>query len=230
MEPSPSGASSRRRSSSEEAEASGHVVPIDRWVLREACRQVRAWQTSIPGAEHLSVHVNLSARDLQHEGLADDVAEAVRGSGLAPADVILEITETTLVQDADAVATELSKLKELRVGLALDDFGTGFSSLSHLYEFPIDIIKIDRSFVGALGIDTRSPDLVKALVELGHTLGLTVVAEGVEQAAQLEYLRSIGCERAQGYYFAKPLNAGDLEKFLRAAAPRAPGRHLTRVA
>ncbi len=214
----------------EEAESSGHVVPIDRWVLRESCRQVRAWQTGIPGAEHLSVHVNLSARDLQHEGLADDVAEAVRGSGLAPADVILEITETTLVQDADAVATELSKLKELRVGLALDDFGTGFSSLSHLYEFPIDIIKIDRSFVGALGIDTRSPDLVKALVELGHTLGLTVVAEGVEQAAQLEYLRSIGCERAQGYYFAKPLNAGDLEKFLRDAAPRAPGRHLTRVA
>lgn len=102
--------------------------------------------------------------------------------------------------------------------------------MSHLYEFPIDIIKIDRSFVGALGIDTRSPDLVRALVELGHTLGLTVVAEGVEQATQLEYLRSIGCERAQGYYFAKPLNAEDLEKFLRAAAPHDPGRHLTRVA
>jgi len=213
-----------------EAETSGHVVPIDRWVLREACRQVRAWQTSIPGAEHLSLHVNLSARDLQHEGLTDEIADAVRGSGFAPADVILEITETTLVQDADAVATELSKLKELPVQLALDDFGTGYSSLSHLYEFPIDIIKIDRSFVGALGIDTRSPDLVKALVELGHTLGLTVVAEGVEQAAQLEYLRSIGCERAQGYYFAKPLNAEDLERFLRRAAPHAPSRPLTRVA
>ncbi|MBA3737134.1 MAG: EAL domain-containing protein [Actinobacteria bacterium] len=124
------------------------------------------------------------------------------------------------MHDADAVAAELSKLKELQVGLALDDFGTGFSSLSHLYEFPIDIIKIDRSFVGALGIDTRSPDLVKALVELGHTLGLTVVAEGVEQAAQLEYLRSVGCERAQGYYFAKPLNTEDLEKFL--ARPLTP--------
>ena len=169
-----------------EAEESGHVVLIDRWVLRESCRQVRAWQTRIPGAEHLSVHVNLSARDLQHEGLADEIGKAVRGSGLAPADVILEITETTLVHDADAVAVELGKLKELHVGLALDDFGTGFSSLSHLYEFPIDIIKIDRSFVGALGIDTRSPDLVKALVELGHTLGLIVVAEGIEEAAQLE--------------------------------------------
>jgi len=214
----------------DEAEESGHVVHMDRWVLREACRQVRAWQTSIPGAEHLSVHVNLSARHLQHEGLADEIGGAVRGSGLAPADVILEITETTLVHDADAVAAELSKLKELQVGLALDDFGTGFSSLSHLYEFPIDMIKIDRSFVGALGIDARSPDLVKALVELGHTLGLTVVAEGVEQAAQLEYLRSIGCERAQGYYIAKPLNAEDLEKFLRAAIPHAPGRHLTSVA
>ena len=213
-----------------EAEESGHVVPIDRWVLRESCRQVRAWQTSIPGAEHLSVHVNLSARDLQHEGIADEIGEAIRGSGLTPADVILEITETTLVEDADAVATELSKLKELPVQLALDDFGTGYSSLSHLYEFPIDIIKIDRSFIGALGIDTRSPDLVKALVELGHTLGLTVVAEGVEQSAQLAYLRSIGCERAQGYYFAKPLNAEDLERFLRGAAPHAPGRPLTRVA
>ena len=197
-----------------EAEESGHVVHIDRWVLREACRQVRAWQTSIPGAEHLSVHVNLSARDLQHEGLADEIGETVRASGLAPADVILEITETTLVQDAAAVATELGKLKELQVELALDDFGTGFSSLSHLYEFPIDIIKIDRSFVGALGIDTRSPDLVKALVELGHTLGLAVVAEGVEELAQLKYLRSIGCERAQGYYFAKPLPADQLETFL----------------
>jgi diguanylate cyclase (GGDEF)-like protein len=212
-----------------EAESSGHVVHIDRWVLREACRQVRAWQKSIPGAEQLSMHVNLSARDLQHASLAEEIGEAVRGSGLAPADVILEITETTLVHDADAVAIELSKLKELGVELALDDFGTGFSSLSHLYEFPIDIIKIDRSFVAALGVDKRRPGLVKAIVDLGKALGLVVVAEGIEQEAQLEYLRSIGCTRAQGYYFAKPLDAEALEAFLRAAAPKTPG-HLTRVA
>jgi diguanylate cyclase (GGDEF)-like protein len=197
-----------------EAEVSGHVVQIDRWVLREACRQVRAWQRSVPGAKHLSVHVNLSARGLQNPDLADEIGEAVRVSGLAPSDLVLEITETTLVHDADAAAIELRKLKDLHVELALDDFGTGFSSLTHLYEFPIDIIKIDRSFIASLGVDARRPELVKALVELGKTLGLLVVAEGVEQAVQLDYLRSIGCERAQGYYFAKPLPADQLEKFL----------------
>jgi diguanylate cyclase (GGDEF)-like protein len=197
-----------------EAEASGHVVHIDRWVLREACRQVRAWQRRVPGAEHLSVHVNLSPRGLQQPGLAEEIGETVRASGLAPDDLVLEITETTLVHDADAAAIELSKLKDLHVELALDDFGTGFSSLSHLYEFPIDIIKIDRSFIASLGVDARRPELVKALVELGKTLGLVVVAEGVEQAVQLDYLRSIGCERAQGYYFAKPLPADQMETFL----------------
>jgi diguanylate cyclase (GGDEF)-like protein len=203
-----------------EAEVSGHVVQIDRWVLREACRQVRAWQRSVPGAKHLSVHVNLSARGLQNPDLADEIGEAVRVSGLAPSDLVLEITETTLVYDADAAAIELRKLKELDVELALDDFGTGFSSLTHLYEFPIDIIKIDRSFIASLGVDARRPELFKALVELGKTLGLLVVAEGVEQAVQLDYLRSIGCERAQGYYFAKPLPADQLEKFLPTALSR----------
>jgi diguanylate cyclase (GGDEF)-like protein len=210
-----------------EAEESGQVVPIDRWVLREACREVRAWQRSVPGAQQLSLYVNLSARDLQKEGLAEGIEEVLHASGLAPAHLTLEITETTLVREAGAVASELNKLKELQVQLALDDFGTGFSSLSHLYEFPIDIIKIDRSFVAALGTDDRRPELVKALVELGRTLGLVVVAEGVETAAQLEYLRSIGCERAQGYYFAKPLNAERLELFLRTVTSSAPDRHLT---
>jgi len=197
-----------------EAELSGHVVEMDRLVLREACRQVRVWQRTVVGAGHLSVHVNLSARRLQNPDLAGEIAEAVGVSGLAPNDLVLEITETTLVHDAVAAAIELRKLKDLRVELALDDFGTGFSSLTHLYEFPIDIIKIDRSFIAAIGVDARRPDLVKALVELGKTLGLVVVAEGVEQAGQLDYLRSIGCERAQGYYFAKPLPADQMEKLL----------------
>jgi len=203
----------------DEAEVSGHVVHIDRWVLREACRQVRWWQQSIPEAEHLSVHVNLSARQLQHPGLAEEIGEVVRVSGLTASDLILEITETTLVQDAEAAASELTKLKELHLRLALDDFGTGFSSLSHLHQFPIDIIKIDRSFVAALGSHGRRPELVEALVGLGRTLGLVVVAEGIEDAAQLEYLRSIGCDRGQGYLFAKPLPAEQLAKFLATAHP-----------
>jgi EAL domain-containing protein (putative c-di-GMP-specific phosphodiesterase class I) len=198
----------------EEAEASGHIVHIDRWVLREACRQVRAWQRAVPGAAHLSVHVNLSARQLQHPGLAEEIGEVVRVARLAPNDLILEITETTLVQDADVAARELCRLKDLGTRLALDDFGTGFSSLSHLHQFPIDIIKIDRSFVSTIGREGKQPELVKALVSLGATLGLTVVAEGVEDLSQLEYLRSIGCERGQGYFFAKPLDADRLEEFL----------------
>jgi diguanylate cyclase (GGDEF)-like protein len=213
-----------------EAEASGHVVHIDRWVLREACRQVREWQRNVPGAERLSVHVNLSARQLQHPGLAEEIGEAVRVSGLAPNDLILEITETTLVHDAAAAATELRKLKDLHVRLALDDFGTGFSSLSHLHEFPIDIIKIDRSFVATLGHEGRRPELVKALVELGRTLGLVVVAEGIEEASQLEYLRSVGCERAQGYYFAKPLDAEQLEMLLpHSCSRRVPEREMAKA-
>jgi diguanylate cyclase (GGDEF)-like protein len=206
----------------EEAEASGHIIHIDRWVLRQACRQVRQWQRHVSGAESLSVHVNLSARQLQHPGLAEEIAEAVRVSGLAPNDLILEITETTLVRDAEAAASELRKLKDLGVRLALDDFGTGFSSLSHLHEFPIDIIKIDRSFVSAIGDGSKRSELVRALVSLGTTLGLVVVAEGIEDRAQLEYLRSIGCELGQGYYFAKPLEADRLEMLLPQASLREP--------
>jgi diguanylate cyclase (GGDEF)-like protein len=202
----------------EEAEASGHIVHIDRWVLREACRQVRAWQRELAGAENLSVHVNLSARQLQHPGLAEEIGEAVRTSRLAPRDLILEITETTLVQDADVAADELRKLKDLGTRLALDDFGTGFSSLSHLHQFPIDIIKIDRSFVSTIGQGGKQVELVEALVSLGTTLGLTVVAEGVEEVSQLDHLRTIGCEQAQGYYFAKPLAADRLEMLLPQAS------------
>ncbi len=143
-----------------EAEASGHILPIDRWVLEQACRQVRTWQMTVPGAEHLCVHVNLSARHLQQAGIAETVAETLRSSGLAPEHLVLEITETTLVLDSEAAGAELARLKELNVQLALDDFGTGFSSLSHLVRFPIDSIKIDRSFVTYMGKDAKRSELV----------------------------------------------------------------------
>ena len=205
-----------------EAEGSGHILYIDRWVLQQACRQVRTWQENIPGAENLSAHVNLSARQLQHPGLAEEVAQTLRSSGLAPENLCLEITETTLMQEADVVAAELARLKELNVRLALDDFGTGFSSLSHLLRFPIDSIKIDRSFVSSmgsnasLGSDARRSELVLALVSLGKTLHLPVVAEGIEEAGQFDQLRSIGCEQGQGYYLAKPLASRELEDLLQA--------------
>ena len=199
-----------------EAEASGHILSIDRWVLDHACRQVRTWQMTVPGAERLCVHVNLSARHLQEAGIADTVAESLRSSGLAPEHLILEITETTLVLDSEAAGAELARLKKLDVQLALDDFGTGFSSLSHLVRFPIDSIKIDRSFVSSMGNDVRRLELVQALVELGRTLRLRVVAEGIEDAGQLEHLRASGCEQGQGYYFAKPLVDRGMEELLRA--------------
>jgi diguanylate cyclase (GGDEF)-like protein len=199
----------------QEAEDTGHILEIDRWILREACHQVRAWQKNLPGAEDLSVHVNVSARTLQHPGLADEIAEVLRSSGLAPGHLILEITETTLVLDPQAAAGELTQLKALGVRVALDDFGTGFSSLSHLLRFPIDTIKIDRSFVSAVGRDEQRSQLVQAMIDLGGTLGLRVVAEGIETPDQLDFLRTIGCEQGQGYLFAKPLGAPELERFLR---------------
>jgi diguanylate cyclase (GGDEF)-like protein len=199
----------------DEAEASGHILYIDRWVLQQACRQVRAWQANVPGAEDLTAHVNLSARQLQHPGLAEEVAETLASSGLAPEKLSLEITETTLMQEPETAAAELARLKELHVQLALDDFGTGFSSLSHLVRFPIDSIKIDRSFVSAMGGDPRRSDLVLALVNLGTTLRLPVVAEGIEEAEQVDLLRSMGCEQGQGFYLAKPLAAPGLEALLR---------------
>ena len=198
----------------EYAEESGQIVAIDRWVLHQACRQVRRWQQAVPGAGELAVHVNMSAAQVQHPGLARKVEEALSTSGLAAEHLVLEITETSLVRDADTAATELKRLKALGVQLALDDFGTGFSSLSHLLRFPIDIIKIDRSFIAALGIDGELPTLALALVSFGRTLGLCVIAEGVEGKMQLDLLRSFDCEEGQGNYFSEPLSVPVLERML----------------
>lgn len=198
----------------EAAEQSGHILYIDKHVLQETCRQVKAWQQHVPAAANLSACVNLSARQLQHPGLAEDVAEALRSSGLDPHYLVLEITETMLIRDTEVTARELTRLKELGIQLALDDFGTGYSSLSYLRRFPIDIIKIDRSFVSAIGGDAEQSELALALVKLGKSLRLRTVAEGIEKSQQLDSLRSLGCELGQGYYFAKPLDAGQLESFL----------------
>jgi diguanylate cyclase (GGDEF)-like protein len=198
-----------------EAEETGHILAIDRWVLREACHQVRAWQKDVPGAEDLSVYVNVSARTLQPPGLADEIGEVLRSCGLAPGNLLLEITETALVLDPQAPAKDLTELKELGVRIALDDFGTGFSSLSRLMRFPIDTIKIDRSFVSTVGKNDRRSQLLQAMIDLGVTLGLRVVAEGIETPEQLDYLRTTGCQQGQGFLFAKPLGPLELERFLR---------------
>jgi EAL domain-containing protein (putative c-di-GMP-specific phosphodiesterase class I)/GGDEF domain-containing protein len=188
------------------AEESGLVVPLGTWVLREACRQLATWQRAHPAARDLKLRVNLSARQVSQPGLVDLVALALHDHGVAADSLGLEITEGLLMQDSEAVAATLRGLKDLGVGLVLDDFGTGYSSLSYLQRFPIDQLKIDRSFVFALEEREESRAIVHAIVGMAHALGLGVVPEGVETEEQLATLIEMGCEFAQGFLLARPLD------------------------
>ncbi len=188
------------------AEETGLIVPLGQWVLEEACRQAREWQERYTGFADPSpaISVNLSARQFKQPGLADSIAEVLRKNGLEPRCLILEITESMMVTDVDSAIITLRELRELGVKIAIDDFGTGYSSLAYLKRFPVDYLKIDRSFVDGLGRDPTDKGLVSAAITLAHYLGLEAVAEGVETAEQLEHLRELGCKLAQGYYFWKP--------------------------
>ena len=196
------------------AEETGLIVEIGRQVLMEACRQVAEWsEVSEAGAE-LEIAVNLSPRQVADPSLVEDVAHVLEATGLEPARLSLEITETAIINDADATGVTLVRLKELGVHLVLDDFGTGYSSLSHAKHFPIDQLKIDRSFVDGLGRDAGDSAIVAAVISMGRALDLSVVAEGVETEAQAEQLWSLGCPLAQGYLFARPLSAEAAAKLL----------------
>ena len=195
------------------AEDSGEIVPIGRWVLAEATRAAAHWQRAHPGSP-LTMAVNVSARQLTGDSLIQHVAEALSASGLSASALVLEVTETALVTDPAAVAERLTELRALGVRLALDDFGTGYSSLSYLRQFDVDVLKIDRSFVGLLDGSPDDAAIVHGLVQLGRTLRLEVVAEGVETGAQRDRLRAERCHLAQGYLFAKPLEAADAELLL----------------
>ena len=181
------------------------IVSIGRWVLKEACRQARRWQDRLQGRPPLKVCVNLSAKQFQHYALSEEVEAALRETGLDPASLDLEITESVVMKDAPATLATLRELKGLGVNLAIDDFGTGYSSLSYLRRFPVDFLKVDRSIIEGLSKDPKNEAILSAVVTLAHALDEQVVAEGVETARQLARLREIGCDFAQGYYFAKPL-------------------------
>ena len=198
-------------------EESGLIVPLGRWVLRQACRQARVWNEEQGHA--LTVAVNLSAREFQDAALAADVAQILAGAGLAPRRLRLEITERLAMRDAPATAATLADLHALGVQVALDDFGTGYSSLAYLKRFPVDALKIDRAFVAGLGVSAEDTAIVGATIGLARTLGLAVVAEGVETAEQATQLRTMGCTDAQGYYFARPLEAGAVGALLAMALP-----------
>jgi len=196
------------------AEESALIVPIGRWVLNAACRQAQAWHAQL--LPPLRIAVNISAVELRSRGFAAGVAAILAETGLDPACLELELTETYLMQDASATGSVLRELKDLGVGLALDDFGTGYSSLSYLKRFPIDTVKIDQSFVRELTTDAGNAGIVKAVVGMGRSLDIRVVAEGVETAEQLAFLRETGCAEGQGYLFSRPVAAPDLTRFLEA--------------
>jgi EAL domain-containing protein (putative c-di-GMP-specific phosphodiesterase class I) len=189
-------------------------APLGRWVLNEACRQVRLWQLEYPSPTPLTVNVNLSARQFKEAGLVEDVAEALRVSGLPPSSLALEITESALMDDAAAAVGWLKELQDLGVQLAIDDFGTGYSSLSYLRQFPVNTLKIDKSFVDDITHDSDRATLVSAIIELGRSLGLKTVAEGIEELDQLTELTNLGCDVGQGYHFARPLDSRAFRKML----------------
>jgi diguanylate cyclase (GGDEF)-like protein len=196
------------------AEETGLILPIGRWVLEEACRQARAWQEQHLSDPPLVMCVNLSARQFQRSNLAQEVAEVLRETGLEQRCLELEITESVVMEDAQSTISTLRELKDLGVRLTIDDFGTGYSSLSYLKRFPIDFLKIDRSFVDGLTKEPEYVEIVSAIVTLAHTLGMQVIAEGVENAEQLAQLRGLGCDLAQGYYFSESLPAEAASAFL----------------
>ncbi|MDQ1479557.1 MAG: hypothetical protein QOI44_418, partial [Actinomycetota bacterium] len=196
------------------AETNGVIIPLGKWVLEAACAQVQQWKQAGLVDESFYVTVNLSARHLQDRRVIGHVVEALHQSQLAPAALVLEITETALLEDIDRTRATLAALKALGIRLAVDDFGTGYSSLSYLRAFPLDIIKVDKSFVDQVTLTSGGEAMVRAVVELGRALGLQAVAEGIEHRDQAVAIERLGCNLAQGYLFAKPMPASEMERAL----------------
>ncbi len=197
------------------AEETGWIVPIGKWVLEKACAQLASWQAEF-GAEHtLSMSVNLSGKQFSQPDLIELVETTIKRSGIAPDSLKLEITESAIMENAQTVTNRLLQLRKLGVKLGLDDFGTGYSSLSYLHRFPLDTLKIDRSFVARLLEDGENREIVRTIVTLGKNLGMDVVAEGVEEAQQLSDLRGLNCQQGQGFLFARPLPAHEAIQVLR---------------
>ncbi|MBD2327360.1 EAL domain-containing protein [Alkalinema sp. FACHB-956] len=208
------------------AEETGLIIPMGRWVLREACRQLGRWQTQYPHHQPLSVSVNLSSRQFSQAGVIEMINEILEESGLPPACLKLEITETAIMENTASAMDTLSKLKAMGVKLSVDDFGTGYSSLGYLYRFPMDVLKIDRSFISRVDIDGEKLELVRTIITLAWNLGMEVIAEGVETTKQLAQLKMLKCEYGQGYLFSKPMSPQDAEQFL---AQENPLEHLAQL-
>jgi diguanylate cyclase (GGDEF)-like protein/PAS domain S-box-containing protein len=201
------------------AEDTGLIIEMDQWMLRESCAQVRAWQEEFPADPPLSISVNLSGKQFAHPDLNDRIREILAGTTISPESLKLEITESSLIENPEAAANTLRMLKELGIRISLDDFGTGYSSLSYLHRFPIDTIKIDRSFITRLNVSKNS-EIVKAIVTLASNLGMEVIAEGVETDEQIARLTGMNCAYVQGYMFSRPLPANEVRDLLEATWPK----------
>jgi EAL domain-containing protein (putative c-di-GMP-specific phosphodiesterase class I) len=194
------------------AEATGFIVQLGEWVLQTACRQMQVWQNA--GFSGLRVAVNLSARQFHQPDLSSRVAQILAEIGLEPSSLELELTESLMVEDAPSAIATLQQLKSLGVSISIDDFGTGYSSLSYLAQYPFDTLKIDRCFISNITHGCTNAAIVKAIIEMAHSLCLEVVAEGVETEAEKDFLGRYKCDTMQGYLFSPPLPAGDFEQLL----------------
>lgn len=198
------------------AEDTGLIIPICYWVLRESCKQLREWQEKFPSHRGLSISMNFTGTHFEQPDLVKHVEMILEETGLKGKDLTLEITESVILSSEDSVTSKLWALKELDIQLHLDDFGTGYSSLSYLHRFPIDGLKIDRSFLGEVGVNGDNEEIVRTIVMLAHALGMDVVAEGVEKQEQISLLRRLECEFGQGYYFSRAVEATAAESLLEA--------------
>jgi Amt family ammonium transporter len=188
------------------AEESGLILSLGRWVLTAACRQARQWEVR-HGDHSVSMSVNVSVRQLQQATFVEEVAEVLGETGADPSRIVLEVTESVMMQDVDATIPVLKRLKSLGVRLAIDDFGTGYSSLSYLTLYPFDILKIDKSFIDGIDRPGNQLELTRAIIELAKVLGLEIVAEGIEREEQALQLRNLNCDVVQGFLFSRSLPA-----------------------
>jgi EAL domain-containing protein (putative c-di-GMP-specific phosphodiesterase class I) len=202
------------------AEETGLIVPIGFWVLQEACRQLRDWQVEPAWRDAgLTLSVNLSAKQFSQPQLVETIDRILEETKLDGGHLKLEITESAIVDNAEMAVAILQQLKARRVQLSIDDFGTGYSSLSYLQQFPVDTLKIDRAFVSRIGRTDEDLKILRAIVALAHSLGMRAIAEGIETPRQLAYLKELGCEFGQGYFFARPLDIESAKELI-AAQPR----------
>jgi EAL domain-containing protein (putative c-di-GMP-specific phosphodiesterase class I) len=212
------------------AEDTGLIIPIGRWVLHAACQAARDWQRRVPLPSPPFISVNLSVRQLQRPDLLEDVAGALDASGLDPTLLMLEITESVLVVDEEAIIERLNGLRGLGVHLAVDDFGTGYSSLAYLRRLPVDTLKLAKPFVDGLTRGVEQAALAHAILRMADVLGLAVVAEGIEQEAQAQALEALGCRYGQGFHFARPLDQFAVESLLLAERRRRAATPIARSA